>query len=340
MRCDANRPAPAANIAFRGRRRVGLVLAGLVLCAVGAGRAQRPKPQAKKPLAVAVRSAAAPHAMVLPWRQIEGGIFEMGSTEGDDDEVPIRKVRVRTFELMQTEVTVAQYRACVAAQKCTPPIGEDDCNWLLADREDHPINCVDWNQAQAFAAWAGARLPTEAEWEFAARSGGGAQAFPWGDTPATCAHAVVNHGADAACVRGPGTEPVCSRPRGNSKQGLCDLAGNVWEWVADGYDPYPDLSTDATARGRGEDHRVFRGGSWGFEPALARATNRGWQRPYYRYTDVGVRLARDAPPPRAWRRQRPHCPARSRGCRSGPWSMVSVRPWPPVVRCGACPWLS
>ena len=120
---------------------------------------------------------------LLDWVQIPGGTFQMGSASGDDDEQPVHTVGVAGFKMMKSEVTVGQYRKCVDAGSCTAPDTGEDCNWNTG-REDHPVNCVDWNQAQAFAVWAGGRLPTEAEWEYAARSGGKARTYPWGDESA------------------------------------------------------------------------------------------------------------------------------------------------------------
>ncbi|HQC44850.1 MAG TPA: formylglycine-generating enzyme family protein, partial [Myxococcota bacterium] len=144
---------------------------------------------------------------------------------------PVHRVTVPTFEMSKTQVTVDQYIACVNVGACTEPDTEDYCNWIKSDRGSHPVNCVSWNQAQAFARWAGGRLPSEAEWEYAARSGGRDWKYPWGDEEATCERAVISEGGNG-CGRG-STWPVCSKPSGNTTHGLCDMAGNVWEWVQD-----------------------------------------------------------------------------------------------------------
>ena len=142
---------------------------------------------------------------------------------------------------------MAQYRGCVEAKACTAPASGEYCNWGKADRDEHPVNCVDWLQASVFAKWAGGRLPSQAEWEYAARSGGRDQTYPWGDEPATCARAVMNDGGKGCGENR--TWPVCSRAKGHTKQGVCDMVGNVSEWVAD-------------VRYTAPRQRVCRGGAW------------------------------------------------------------------------------
>ena len=134
---------------------------------------------------------------------------------------------------------------------------------------------MDWDQAQAFAAWAGGRLPSESEWEHAARSGGKEQTSPWGDEEATCILAVMCDGGNG-CGEDR-TWPVCSKPAGNSRQGVCDLAGNVWEW---------------TDEREGASRRVSRGGSWLFTASYLRASYRFRVVPSFRSDGLGFRLAR------------------------------------------------
>ncbi len=134
------------------------------------------------------------------------------------------------FEIDRSEVTVAQYDDCVEEGDCSWPAGHGlDCNFGRADRLNHPVNCVDWNQAAAYCKWAGKRLPTEQEWEKAARGTDG-RPYPWGGEEPRCELAVIRDGGSGCSVHP--TWPVCSMTAGNSPYGLCDTAGNVWEWTA------------------------------------------------------------------------------------------------------------
>ena len=230
----------------------------------------------------------------IEWVRIPGGRFNMGSEDGDDNELPVHPVDVPTFELAQTEVTVAQYRACVDAGRCEAPDTRGyECNWGVDGRGDHPVNCVDWEQARAFAAFVGGRLPSEAEWEYAARSGGRDQTYPWGDEEATCARVVAYDGG-AGCGEDR-TWPVCSKPTGSSAHGVCDLAGNVWEWVEDCYhDSYAGAPGDGRAwEGCGAlDARVLRGGSWNSYAEYCRSAGRAGPTPGRRAHGLGLRPAR------------------------------------------------
>ncbi len=232
---------------------------------------------------------------LLDWVRLPGGTYQMGSEDGADDEKPVRRVHVEPFALSRTEVTVGQYRACVRAAACREPGSDGHCNWGKSGREDHPVNCVSWDDAATFARWVGGRLPSETEWEYAARSGGHDQAYPWGDEQADCGRAVMDDGSGKGCGEGDTTFPVCSKPSGNTAQGLCDMAGNVWEWVADWYGPYGEAPSDGSARTEPARYRVIRGGSWNFTARLLRAADRGGFSPGDRDDDLGFRVARATP---------------------------------------------
>jgi formylglycine-generating enzyme required for sulfatase activity len=218
------------------------------------------------------------------WVSISGDTFEMGSAKGDFSELPVHKVTVLSFEIMKSEVTVSQYRECVNSDHCSEPEsgGEWD-NWNISGRENYPVNQVDWFQAQAFCEWAGGRLPTESEWEYAARSGGQVITYPWGEETPTCNYTVMDENGQG-CGNG-GTMRVCSKTAGNTAQGLCDMAGNVWEWVQDWPHPnYEGAPTDGSAWESPGDSadRMVRGGSWiNGDPFRLRTTHRSMN-----YSDI------------------------------------------------------
>ena len=189
----------------------------------------------------------------IEWVRIPGGTFAMGQ-ELITDAMPVHDVTVPAFEMARTEVTVAQYRRCVVVDECTEPETSSYCNWGKSGKDDHPVNCADWNQARTFASWAGGRLPSEAEWEYAAR----------GDDPHPYAGSTD---ADAVACRNRweskgGTCVVGSRAANGF--GLSDMSGNVGEWVEDCYGrSYVGVPTDGSTHlsCAGSD-QVVRGGSW------------------------------------------------------------------------------
>ena len=216
---------------------------------------------------------------------VKPGTFQMGLGL-KPPQGPARTVRIsHGFFIDVLEVTLAEYEECVRAKACTasgvhgPPIRPEDrmqwadlCNGGHADRGSHPVNCVDQSQAQSYCHFRGKRLPSEAEWEYAARGTDG-RIYPWGEgQPESCEMAVVS-----GLCPSTGTRPVGTRvPSSRSASGTFDMAGNVWEWVLDSYDPRayetapgvdPLVESDSF---RG----VLRGGSWDFARSHAKVTYR------------------------------------------------------------------
>ena len=233
---------------------------------------------------------------------VPAGEFEMGSTEGDDDEQPVHTVALDGFWIDQTEVTNAQYEQCVVAGACSPrPFSGSGRRVLYygdSAYDDYPAIYATWYQAQTYCRWAVGRLPTEAEWEYAARGPEG-RVFPWGDEfdgtrlnycDANCERAWADETVDDGYA---GTAPVGSFPAGASWCGAQDLAGNVWEWVADSYaSDYYDRSPSRNPTGLSSwEYRVLRGGSWGFDAYYVRGANRDCFIPSNTYGHVGLRCA-------------------------------------------------
>jgi len=213
------------------------------------------------------------------------GEFLMGSNalEADKDEAPVAKVFVETFWIDKVTVTNGRYRACVEAGACGLPIGSA---FDQPSRTEHPATVVSWSKADAYCRWAAKRLPTEAEWEKAAR-GADDGVYPWGP----------RFESDRANVAGKGTEPVGSHPSGASPYGVLDMAGNVFEWTSSLYKPYPYRSDDGREDPTSHGARVNRGGSWAHGPWYARVTFRATANHIYRWnSDLGFRCASSEPP--------------------------------------------
>jgi len=237
-------------------------------------------------------------ATPIEYIAIPGGKFTMGTTgieQGFEDAKPVHEVTIKTFQMAKTAVTVAQYAECVTKGGCTKPGTGDYCNWGKTGRQLHPVNCVDWAQAQAYAKFKGARLPSEAEFEYAATSGGRNQKYPWGNDEPTCDKAVMSGNGGYGC----GTNspmPVCSKPKGNTAQGLCDMSGNVWQWVQDKYqDSYKGVPVDGSAFEGAGSSRVIRGGSFlNVVAGYLRADNRSLNEHGSRNNHIGFRLVRSS----------------------------------------------
>jgi len=233
----------------------------------------------------------------IEWVTIPGGKFTMGDTneeQGFEDARPAHEVEIKTFQISKTHVTVAQYAECVKKGFCTKPGNALYGTWgWLIKRNNHPVNYVSWEQAQQYARFMGARLPTEAEWEYAARSGGKSHRYPWGnDGPGFCSDKAVRNGI--GCGIEHNTEHVCSKPAGNTDQGLCDMAGNVAQWVQDKYHgSYKGAPVDGSAFEAEGYMRVIRGGScFDLSSQPLRTTHRQFGRISEGYASVGFRIAR------------------------------------------------
>jgi len=233
-----------------------------------------------------------------PMINIPAGGFMMGCNSGVDkecnkNEKPYHHVNLDIYYLDKYEVAVGEYAKCVEAGRCAEPATGRYCNWGKPELGNYPINCVDWNQAGNYCRWAGKRLPTEAEWEKAARGSDGRK-YPWGNQDATCYYAVMSQGGDGCSRRS--TWPVGSRPAGASPYGIMDMAGNVWEWVADWYgEQYYGKSPAANPKGPASGKQgVLRGGSWSDFQETVRASERIGIRPARNNSDYGFRCARDA----------------------------------------------
>ena len=248
---------------------------------------------------------------------IPGGTFPMGAVDRDPDardwESPRREVTVATFRLDRTEVTVAAYAEAVAAgivsePGCTPhdAWGDELCNYRHEDRRDHPVNGVSWIDADAYCRWRGARLPTEAEHEYALRAGDDDALYPWGDTPVP-PEKVGNYAGESAPrahAEGPVltgyddgfglTAPVASFP--SNALGVHDLSGNIWEWCSDWFDPRY-YEGGPTLDPRGPDHgerRVLKGGNFYCIREELRISERHHKRPTDEAVYSGFRCAADA----------------------------------------------
>ena len=242
---------------------------------------------------------AGPDGMVL----ISAGSFEMGSADADADadERPVHTVHLDAFYMDVYEVTNAEFKEFVDATPGLLKIIEDEfgdtgnlSHWdgtdYPAGRADHPVVNVSWYAALAYAEWAGKRLPTEAEWEYAARGGLAGQKYPWGDT-------ITPNDANYANNVG-NTTPVGQYPA--NRYGLYDMAGNVWEWCLDEYDAVfyaaSANSQNPIASGVEDSDRVLRGGSWRDSASYLRVADRTRSSPSDANSFTGFRCVRPVAP--------------------------------------------
>jgi len=251
-------------------------------------------------------------AQGVTMRLVPAGTFMMGSANGSDDERPVHQVDLDAFYMDVYEVTNAAYKDCVEAGACDLPQNTSSFTHSSyygdPDFNDYPVVYVGWNQADAYCTWRDASLPTEAQWEKAARGKDG-RGYPWGNQfddsllnfcDKNCAvtySGVADTNSDDGYAD---TAPVGSYEGGKSPYGIYDLAGNVWEWVADWYDSnyYANSppSNPLAEPNLGQD-RVLRGGSWSFNATTARSAYRfNLSDPSYVLSSVGIRCAKDATP--------------------------------------------
>ncbi len=243
--------------------------------------------------------------------KIKAGSFMMGCSVSDnscgDDEGVKGGVRVNVpaFSIDKYEVSVAEYRRCMKSGKCSRPKDFDVnkyCNLGAKGRDDHPINCVDWDQAVAYCSWQDGRLPYEAEWEKAARAGTTSR-YPWGQE-VSCKQAILDDGKTFGSVPnepdGCGEDRTWKRgSRAANAFGLFDMHGNAGEWMANWYAPGAIASLYAKGDLKGPEEsqrRVVRGGSWDENKANLRSSYRNVKPPVSGdtvYGSIGFRCAYD-----------------------------------------------
>lgn len=245
---------------------------------------------------------------------IDAGEFLMGSADLDAQvsldngvaypEVPLHSVYLDAYWIDRTEVTNSQYALCVADGACEPPRLNTD--YLGVDYypdpafADYPVIYVSWYMAQDYCQWAGRRLPSEAEWEKAAR-GTDARRYPWGNSPISselanfCNEGCPKDHANPNYSDGfPLTAPAGSFPAGASPYGVLDMAGNVWEWTSSQPRPYPYDAEDGREDEGGLQY-IWRGGPWSNGTWWLRSSLRYRSVPYYWYNNLGFRCAVSAP---------------------------------------------
>jgi len=217
---------------------------------------------------------------------IPAGSFTMGDThgDGDRDERPVHQVFVNAFWLDRTEVTNAQFARFAGTGTYTP---EGEWQREAVGKDQHPVVDVTWHDAVAYCRWAGKRLPTEAEWEYAARGTDGRK-YPWGNTWEEGRARYYGNGANET------TAAVGSYPAGASLLAVLDLAGNAWEWTSSRYKPYPYSSTDGREDTSASGTRVARGGSWIDRDWLLRSAYREQVVSTSAFHTRGFRCAQDA----------------------------------------------
>jgi formylglycine-generating enzyme required for sulfatase activity len=226
---------------------------------------------------------------------VPAGDFMMGCNSAVDlecssDEFPYHQVTLADFSIDKNLVTAANYKQCVDHKACSAPGTGGNCTYGVTGKETYPVNCVTWNQAGAYCQWRGKHLPTEAQWEKAARGTDG-RIYPWGNDNLDLDHAVMS----ANGYSSPDLQPIGSKPAGASPYGVLDMAGNASNWVADWYDhDYYSNSPVADPPGPSTGTlKVTRGGSYDTTlTSRMRTSNRSYSNPASAPNNVGFRCAK------------------------------------------------
>ncbi len=235
---------------------------------------------------------------------VPAGEFTMGEDDRNTNG-PVHTVSLSAYWIDRTAVTLDDYTACMTAGGCAAPNGEyaltaegQYCNWGAPwSAGGQPINCVDWDHALAYCVWGSKRLPTEAEWEKAAR-GVDARIYPWGDETPSCDYAVLYPGDGGPTCASNHTDPVGTKPAGASPYGALDMTGNIYQWVLDWYDEaYYSISPYANPPGPLTSpfgSRVYRGSPWFISNGdFLHSSERNYLDPAGWGYSLGFRCARD-----------------------------------------------